>query len=106
MPCEDGQHETYKPDDSPSGEKKWADFVLWKNSDKTRLIRIQLCKNCKLLYWDDIVEKRVPKYIEIDKNDPSKGWQFGKPDRPEIKNKTFANVKQYTKKSRMRPVLG
>ena len=64
MPCEDGQHEKYEPDkEDNTGDYKYCDFVIWKNEAKDRLIRIQLCKNCKLLYWDEVIEKRVFKVL-------------------------------------------
>ena len=67
MPCEDGQHVKYEPENEV-GERKYCDFVLWKSTAKDKLIRIMLCKNCKLLYWDEVIETRVVKYI-IDPND-------------------------------------
>ncbi len=78
MPCEDGQHERMLREEE-QGEYKYVDKVMWKSEDKTKLIRISLCKKCKLVYWDDVVEERTVTYIKPDPDDPDKSWQFGKP---------------------------
>jgi hypothetical protein len=99
MPCEDGQHERMFREEE-QGEYKYVDKIMWKNEAKDKLIRISLCKKCRLVYWDDEVETLKTVYRKPDPNNPEHGWMFGKPDRPELKTGKFDKVTQGLLKKR------